>query len=152
MGSSRPRDGTHVSCTGRQILRHWTTREAQESNVEIVAQGIHEDFERTSHAALFSFPLWLGTLISTSRRDFHRDFDVTKDKFSRGGNMTLGGRVGPREFLLFILSSSSLPFPVFLEEEPHSVHWVTRAVSAVLRSPSSFLRLTSLLYCWWLSN
>ena len=167
MGSSRPRDGTHVSCTGRQILRHWTTREAQESHVEIVAQGIHEDVERTSHAALFSFPLWLGTLISTSRRDFHRDFDVTKDKFSRGGNMTLGsllsrfmvcflgssgGRVGPREFLLFILSSSSLPFPVFLEEEPHSVHWVTRAVSAVLRSPSSFLRLTSLLYCWWLSN
>ena len=45
----------------RQILRHWTTREAQESNVEIVAQGIHEDFERTSHAAPFSFPLWPGT-------------------------------------------------------------------------------------------
>ena len=62
MGSSRPRDGTHVSCAGRQILRHWTTREARESSVEIVAQGIHEDCERTSHTAPFSFPLWPGTL------------------------------------------------------------------------------------------
>ena len=27
-GSSQPRDWTHVSCTGRWILHHWTTREA----------------------------------------------------------------------------------------------------------------------------
>ena len=27
-GSSRPRDWTHISCTGRQILYHWPTREA----------------------------------------------------------------------------------------------------------------------------
>ena len=26
-GSSRPRDRTHASCIGRQILYHWTTRE-----------------------------------------------------------------------------------------------------------------------------
>ena len=28
LGSSWPRDRTHVSCVGRQILYHWTTREA----------------------------------------------------------------------------------------------------------------------------
>ena len=28
MGSSRPRDRTHVFCIGRQILYHWATREA----------------------------------------------------------------------------------------------------------------------------
>ena len=28
-GSSWPRDQTHVSCIGRQILYHWATREAQ---------------------------------------------------------------------------------------------------------------------------
>ena len=27
-GSSQPRDQTHVSCTGRQILHHWATGEA----------------------------------------------------------------------------------------------------------------------------
>ena len=27
-GSSRPRDQTHVSCTGRQVLYHWATWEA----------------------------------------------------------------------------------------------------------------------------
>ena len=27
--SSWTRDGTHVPCTGRQILNHWTTREVQ---------------------------------------------------------------------------------------------------------------------------
>ena len=29
-GSSRPRDWTHISCTGRWILYHWATREAPE--------------------------------------------------------------------------------------------------------------------------
>ena len=29
MGSSWIRDKTHVSCTGRQMLHHWATREAQ---------------------------------------------------------------------------------------------------------------------------
>ena len=29
--SSRPRNQTHISCTGRQILYHWATREAQAS-------------------------------------------------------------------------------------------------------------------------
>ena len=29
VGSSRPRDQTHVSCTGRKILHHWATGEAQ---------------------------------------------------------------------------------------------------------------------------
>ena len=29
MGSSQPREWTCVSCTGRKILYHWTTREAQ---------------------------------------------------------------------------------------------------------------------------
>ena len=29
-GSSQPRDKTCVSCTGRQILYHWATREAPE--------------------------------------------------------------------------------------------------------------------------
>ena len=28
-GSSKPRDGTHISCIDRQILYHWATREAQ---------------------------------------------------------------------------------------------------------------------------
>ena len=28
-GSSRPRDGTQVSCTGRWVLYHWATREIQ---------------------------------------------------------------------------------------------------------------------------
>ena len=28
-GSSQPRNQTHVSCTGRQILYHWATRESQ---------------------------------------------------------------------------------------------------------------------------
>ena len=28
VGSPQTRDGTHVSCIGRQILCHWTTREA----------------------------------------------------------------------------------------------------------------------------
>ena len=28
MGSSRPRDKTHISCIGRQILYHWATKEA----------------------------------------------------------------------------------------------------------------------------
>ena len=27
-GSSPPRDWTHISCIGRQVLYHWTTREA----------------------------------------------------------------------------------------------------------------------------
>ena len=30
-GSSRPRNQTHIFCTGRQILYHWATREAQAS-------------------------------------------------------------------------------------------------------------------------
>ena len=30
-GSSRPRDQTHISCTGRQILYHWATWEAPHS-------------------------------------------------------------------------------------------------------------------------
>ena len=29
VGSSQTRDHTHVPCIGRQILNHWTTREAQ---------------------------------------------------------------------------------------------------------------------------
>ena len=29
VGSSWIRGGTHVSCIGRQILNHWTTREVQ---------------------------------------------------------------------------------------------------------------------------
>ena len=29
MGSSRPRDWTHISCTGRWLLYHWATRAAQ---------------------------------------------------------------------------------------------------------------------------
>ena len=39
-GSSRPRDQTHISCIGRQILYHWVTWEA---NLEIVAvvQSLH---------------------------------------------------------------------------------------------------------------
>ena len=28
-GSSQPRDRTHISCTGRQVLYHWAIREAQ---------------------------------------------------------------------------------------------------------------------------
>ena len=28
-GSSQPRDPTHISCTRRQLLYHWATREAQ---------------------------------------------------------------------------------------------------------------------------
>ena len=42
-GSSWPRDWTHVSCTGRQILCRWATREVQKSPVEtwlIAASGI----------------------------------------------------------------------------------------------------------------
>ena len=34
-GSSPPRDGTHVSCIGRQVLYHWATREAQVSEVSL---------------------------------------------------------------------------------------------------------------------
>ena len=30
--SSRPRDRTHLSCIGRQILNHWATREASKLN------------------------------------------------------------------------------------------------------------------------
>ena len=36
-GSSRPRDGTHVSCIGRWILYHWATREAPKAG-----QGSHK--------------------------------------------------------------------------------------------------------------
>ena len=35
-GSSRPRDRTHVSCIGRQILYRWTTREAPVEAVGVV--------------------------------------------------------------------------------------------------------------------
>ena len=30
-GSSQPRDQSHISCIGKQILYHWTTREIQKS-------------------------------------------------------------------------------------------------------------------------
>ena len=32
-GSSQPRDQTHISCIGRQILYHWATREAPHKQV-----------------------------------------------------------------------------------------------------------------------
>ena len=38
-GSSRPRDPTHVSCTGRRIPYHWAIREAQESPGHVLLQG-----------------------------------------------------------------------------------------------------------------
>ena len=31
-GSSQPRDQTYISCTGRQVLFYWATREAQQIN------------------------------------------------------------------------------------------------------------------------
>ena len=31
VGSSQNKDGTHVSCIGRWIRNHWTTREALEN-------------------------------------------------------------------------------------------------------------------------
>ena len=33
-GSTQPRDPTHVSCTRRQLLYHWATREAQKAPVQ----------------------------------------------------------------------------------------------------------------------
>ena len=42
MESSRSRDQTHVPCTGRQILNHWTTREVPGSHLRdetLEAQG-----------------------------------------------------------------------------------------------------------------
>ena len=90
LGSSRPKGWNPCLLHRQADSSPLDTGEAQESVIEIVAQGIDEDFERTSHTALFSFPRWPGTLVRTLRRDFHRDFDVTKDKFSRGSDTTLG--------------------------------------------------------------
>ena len=43
MESSRIRDQTHVSCIGRQIPNHWTTREAQATNIfKINLDGVFE--------------------------------------------------------------------------------------------------------------
>ena len=33
-GSSQSRDGTHISCIGRQVFYYWTTREAQDTNYQ----------------------------------------------------------------------------------------------------------------------
>ena len=43
-GSSPPRDGTHVSCIGRQVLYHWATREAQVSEVSLKKKN-WQDFQ-----------------------------------------------------------------------------------------------------------
>ena len=42
MGSSRPRDRIHISCTGRWLLYHWATREAQ------MQVSIHENNKEMS--------------------------------------------------------------------------------------------------------
>ena len=36
MGSSWPRAWTHISCTGRQILYHWATREALNDFLKVI--------------------------------------------------------------------------------------------------------------------
>jgi len=41
-GSSQPRDWTHVSCIGRQILYHWATREAR-SEIHIILSGARKN-------------------------------------------------------------------------------------------------------------
>ena len=40
--SSWPRDGTHVSCVGRQILHHWVTREASTILCRAPKQMLHK--------------------------------------------------------------------------------------------------------------
>ena len=38
--SSQPRDRTHLSCTGRQILSHWAIREAPPTHVSKLSSGL----------------------------------------------------------------------------------------------------------------
>ena len=62
-GSSWPRDWTHVSCIGRQVLHHWASREARV----------------TGTVWLFSVCLYV-QLILTRRSSFYRWLTLSKIK------------------------------------------------------------------------
>ena len=56
MGSSRPRDWTHVSCIGRQILYCWVTREAQLCSYTFIYRKKHYIYicNKIKYAFIFS--------------------------------------------------------------------------------------------------
>ena len=64
LGSSWTRDRTHVSCIGRQILYHWTTREAPSSiffflnNIKLDSVVFLKELRRNSISECFSLSPW----------------------------------------------------------------------------------------------
>ena len=64
-GSSQPRDWTHNSCIGRQILYHWATRESPHSDKDpTVIQWFEEEVCFSPNS-----PPWLLWIIKKSFRD-----------------------------------------------------------------------------------
>ena len=55
-GSSQPRDGTHVSCIGRQILCHWATREVSPALTR--CKNIIKPGDARGFSVLINFDLW----------------------------------------------------------------------------------------------
>ena len=51
-GSSQPKDGTHISCIGRQILYHWATWETQAPRLF----QLHASFKFSYSCKIFKWP------------------------------------------------------------------------------------------------
>ena len=58
-GSSQPKDWTHVSCIGRQILYHWATKEAMGS-WKFIKEYRDEDKWYKWRSSQMTLELWLG--------------------------------------------------------------------------------------------